>query len=528
VTAVRAHWPRAGSRVRAGLAAAFLLVAAGAQSVPPSKEPTAAQLELGRRLYHEGRNAQGESIKALLAISAVPLGGQAVACGNCHGADGRGRPEGGVLPPDITWEELTKPYGHQHDNGRRHGPFDARSFARAVAEGIDPAGGRIDDAMPRYSLSTTEMAALVAYLKQLSRERDPGIAEATVRVGTLLPDTGAAAATGTAIRAMLRAYIGDLNERGGVHGRRLELEVTSSLEQAEQRFKDQPVFALVSPYAVGAEDKLVAFAAQRKIGVVAPFTMTAVPETSLQTFFLFPGEAELARVLLEFGTRDGDVKTQRWAAFVPDRDGATAHALEQACARRQCGGMEILPSTLASDPGAVARLMHQGTQRILFAGGEKDLGQLIGTADRMGWRPPIYTPVAALARSMLAAPAGFAGKLYAAYPMRADRPSSGANALAFEKLRRSRALGEQHASAQGFAFAAMAIVEEGLRQAGRDLSRERFARAIEGLHRFDAGPLPPISYGPGRRIGVLGGYVVAIEPQRGFRPVSDWIALEGR
>ena len=40
---------------------------------------------------------------------------------------------------DITWEELTKPYGHTRAGGRRHGPFDERTFGRAVTEGIDPA-----------------------------------------------------------------------------------------------------------------------------------------------------------------------------------------------------------------------------------------------------------------------------------------------------------------------------------------------------------------------------------------------------
>lgn len=517
---------RSALRVACGAALLALLAAQAAE--PRRATADLQQLDLGRRLFHEGVNAQGEPVRALLSIAAAPLMGQAVACGNCHGADGRGRPEGGVLPPDITWEELTKPYGHQHANGRRHGPFNERSFARALSEGIDPAGGQIDSAMPRYSLSTTEVAALVAYLKQLARERDPGVAEATVRIATLLPDSGPAAATGAAIRALLRAYVGDLNERGGVHGRRLELVTVNSLQQAAQRFKEAPVFALVSPYAVGSESTLVQFAAERRLGVIGPFTMTAVPEASLQTFFLFPGEAELARVLVEFAARSSDLKTQRWAVFAPDREHATALAVQQECEQRGCGGFEVLPASAATNPGSVARLMHAGVQGIVFAGAEGQLAALIASADRLGWHPAIYTPTAGVVKAMLGAPRGFGGKLFAAYPMRADQPSTGANARAFDALRRSRALGEQHLTAQRFAYAAMAIVEEGLRQAGRDLSRERFAQAVERLHRFDAGPLPPMSFGPGRRIGALGGYVVAVEPQRGFVPVSDWIALESR
>lgn len=509
--------------------AALLLVAGAADAVEPPRPPgDAQQLELGRRLFHEGRNAQGEPVRALLGVSAAPLAGQAVACGNCHGADGRGRPESGVLPPDITWDELSKPYGHRHPSGRRHGPFDERSFARALTEGIDPSGGRIDAAMPRYALSASEIAALTIYLKALARERDPGVSDAELRLGTVLPDDGPAGEVGRAIRAMLRAYIGDLNERGGVHGRRLELVVAGDLEQAAQRFREKPVFALVSPYAVSAEARLLQFAAERGLGSIGPFTLAATPDASLQTFFLLPGEADLARVLLEYAARHAALRSQRWAAFVSDPDGPTADALRSACRRHACAGLEVLSARAALDPGAVARLMHLGVQGVLFAGGEREFVALVAAADRIGWHPSIYTPVAGLARAMTAAPPAFSGRLFGAYPMRADAPQTSAAARSFEKLRRDRGLGDQHAAAQRFAYAAMAIVEEALRQAGRDVSRERFARAVESLHRFDAGPLPPISYGPGRRVGALGGYVVAIEPQGGFKSVSDWIAVEQR
>ena len=37
-----------------------------------------------------------------------------------------------LAPPPITWSELAKPYGHRHDNGRAHPPFDAASLVRAV------------------------------------------------------------------------------------------------------------------------------------------------------------------------------------------------------------------------------------------------------------------------------------------------------------------------------------------------------------------------------------------------------------
>ena len=59
-------------------------------------------------------------------------------CQGCHGPDGRGRPEGGVLPPDIRWSQLVKTYGHVHENGRRHAAFDEANFALMMRANFEP------------------------------------------------------------------------------------------------------------------------------------------------------------------------------------------------------------------------------------------------------------------------------------------------------------------------------------------------------------------------------------------------------
>ncbi len=510
---------RSGPWARGLVALAALVIAGG----PAVADDTS--VALGRRIFLEGLSENGEPVRALVG-AATPLTGSAVACGNCHGSDGRGRPEGGVVPPDIRWEELTKPYGHTRAGGRTHGPFDERSFARAITEGLDPAGQRIDATMPRFALSAGEIAALANYLKQLARDNDPGVADAALRLGTIVPDKGPAAEAGAAIRAMLRAYAGDLNEKGGIHGRRIELVFATDLAQAEERFAAQPVFALVSPYGVGSEAALARFADAKRLPVIAPFTLEAVHDDSPRVFYLYPGVAELARVLLDYAARSDDLATTRLAAFTGAADAGVAEALRVECKRRRCGGLDLLPAHAASEPGAVARLAHFGVRAVFFTGSERELAALMTFADRLGWRPSIYAPGAGAARAMFAAPPAFEGRLFVAYPARSDLQTRTPAAVEFERLRASRSLGTAHAAAQGFAYAAMSIVVEGLRQAGRDLSRERFAGALERLHRFDAGPTPPVSYGPGRRIGALGGYVMSVEPQKGFRPVSDWIAVE--
>ena len=43
-----------------------------------------------------------------------------------------------------------------------------------------------------------------------------------------------------------------------------------------------------------------------------------------------------------------------------------------------------------------------------------------------------------------------------------------------------------------------------LELSGKDLSREKLVTTLEGLYEFETGLMPKITFGPNRRIGVLG------------------------
>src|SRR5918999_4047736 len=127
----------------------------------------------GRRIYVEGVSPSGGEITAVMSDASVEVPASAVPCASCHGRDGKGRSEGGVVPSDITWANLTKPYGLTHPGGRKHPPYDARLLKRAIAMGLDPAGNALHTVMPRFRMSLGDMEDLVAYLQQLGRESNP-------------------------------------------------------------------------------------------------------------------------------------------------------------------------------------------------------------------------------------------------------------------------------------------------------------------------------------------------------------------
>jgi ABC-type branched-subunit amino acid transport system substrate-binding protein len=515
-------------------AAPLLLVAAAALAAGAARAaPLGPKAQAGRRLYVDGRGAGGREVTAFLAGTSLPA--SAVACAGCHGADGRGRPEGGVVPPPVGWAELARPGGHVHPAGRRHPPFDARTLARAVGEGLDPAGNALDPVMPRYSLSREEVESLLAYLRVVERERDPGVEDRTLRVATVLPTRGRAAPVGDVMRRVLEASLAELNASGGVHGRRLVLSVAGydsdaggAADALAALVAREPVFALVSGFAPGAEESLAALAERERLPLVAPFALaTPSPaDAGRYAFYALAGLREQARALARFARREGGEAARVAVLHPPER--AATDAAEAAAAELRAAGSTAV-ERLPFAPGALDRaapLPGEAAAVVLFLGGDADLAAFLRGAAARGVAPRVLALAPLAARAAVEAPADFRGQLFLAYP--ASPGGTGpAGAEALRRLRARAGLSGQAAAAQISAATAAAVLAEGLRRAGRRLTREGLVAALEGLHDFDATLSPPLTFGPARRVGAPGAFVVAVDASRHtLVPVGGFLGVE--
>lgn len=144
----------------------------------------------GKQIYREATSPSAGEVTAIMGKDRIEVPAAIVPCVSCHGHDGLGRAEGGLVPSNITWEVLSKPYGVRRADGREHPPYDERLLKRSFTMGIDPGSNELDVAMPRYRMTNEAAEALVAYLKVLGSESDPGVDETRVRLGVILPPAG--------------------------------------------------------------------------------------------------------------------------------------------------------------------------------------------------------------------------------------------------------------------------------------------------------------------------------------------------
>ena len=64
-----------------------------------------------------------------------------------------------------------------------------------------------------------------------------------------------------------------------------------------------------------------------------------------------------------------------------------------------------------------------------------------------------------------------------------------------------------------------------LKRAGKDLTRESYIAALEGIKDWENGIMPPVSFSATDHLAQDSGFMV--EVQKGvFRPISGWITLK--
>jgi ABC-type branched-subunit amino acid transport system substrate-binding protein len=326
------------------------------------------------------------------------------------------------------------------------------------------------------------------------------------------------------MRQVLAAAFDDLNMRGGVYNRKITLRVV------ETPTGQEPLFAFVGGISAGSEVELAALARRQEIPFIGPSTL--MPETGTppnrHVFYLLGGVAEQARALANFAASKTELKRSRAAIVYGDGAlaGAAAGAAEEQLKKAGWGAVtkQTFKQLGADGAEAARRLRQEGAEAVFIFGVGGTEGALVKEAGALGWTPHLFFLGVMDGSSLVGtAPAIFKDRIFLAFPtVPSDVTPAGLSE--FRTLQEKYKIESRHTAAQLSAFAAAKIFIEGLQRAGRDLSRERLLSALEGLYDFETGLTPHLTFGPNRRVGAAGAYVMTIDPEkRQFAPASGWV-----
>lgn len=396
----------------------------------------------GRHIYRTGESPAGRPMTAV--VQGSELGAGIFACANCHGREGRGLAEGNVVPSDIRWTTLQK-YAAP-EIGRTRPKYTHESLARAIREGVDPAGNPLSPVMPRFRMDDADLADLLSYLEILGSEPQPGLTDDSITI---------AGSSKTVER-----YFEQLNAAGGVFGRKLHVKEVPASE----------AFAVIGP----ADE--ASFGGER-VPHVAPFP-SASPKPA--SFFLFPG-LEAQALALKRHAGDGPL-----------------HAIHDGSPAARAAAEALGPvSTAPKTDGDLLFLIGPG---IDAAAELRKLGS---------WAPRVYIAGAAVTPAILDVPKALHRRIFIAVAaLPSDVTENGRRELA--------ALGGDAAT-----YAAAKVLVEGLKRAGREVTRETLITALEQLYDFPTEVTPPVTFSRDRRSGTRDPHIVVVDLEaRGFEPLN--------
>jgi ABC-type branched-subunit amino acid transport system substrate-binding protein len=494
----------------------------------------------GKQIYLRGESEGGPEIIATLGGGDTEVPASAFACANCHGLTGEGTEEGGLATPSLVWSTLISKQTSALTTNER-GPYTETTLVRAIRDGLGPAGARLHPGMPHYRMTDQQAADLIEYLKKLGHDLEPGLSETTIKIGAALPMTGPLAPLGQDIKDTLNASFGEANEQGGIYGRRFELvvedsrgDLTGTSEATRRLVERDGVFALIGSFEPKGSKDANEFLRQVEVPLVGPVTLS--PHISIPPnrfiFYLLPTFSDQARSLVDFistkrtqGQGAGSVQTTRQAVppQTPARRMSAAviymsgemetDALQGLRAQARLRSVDLVfeqgyeAGHFAPAP-VVEAMARKKPDYVFFFGAASDIVSCTREMERARLNASLVSSVMMLGREAFELSPETAARAFLSYPSALPDQNDFAD---FLNTMQHRGVRLRSPAFQTIAYAATKTLIEAVKLSTRHLSRATLISALEGLRDYATGVIPPVSFGPNRRVGVEGSFVVGID-----------------
>lgn len=364
-----------------------------------------------------------------------------------------------------------------------------------------------------------------------------GIHDDEVVVGSSLALTGHAGYLGTQMLRGAMSYIRFVNDSGGVHGRSIKViamddayDPPRCLANTQKFLIDDNVFALFNYVGTPTTVRVLPMLEEAKIPLLGLFTGANALRTPFNKYVInirasYYQETETAvRHMVE------DLDLRKIAVFYQfdayGFDGlvGTELALKRFGLEPVARGSYIR-GTLGVNEG-LSRILDSGAEAVVMIGTYGACAEFILQAERNDYRPLFYNVsfvgAEELARRLTVDPnAPVVMSQVVPSPLEYGSYTPSEAALEYVELLGQYYPGEPPSFVGLEGFFNARILVEGLRRAGRDLTRERFIAAIESIKDLRLSPGVNIAFGPGDHQGMESIHFTYLEDGK-FVPLEDW------
>lgn len=367
--------------------------------------------------------------------------------------------------------------------------------------------------------------------------RAEGISKDQVVVGTSVALSGTLAYMGKAIEEGMKVYFDEVNQKGGVNGRKIrlityddEFKPAKTVANAKLLVERDNALALVG--VLGTPTVLAAYEylQEKRVPMIGALSISdAVSTPPRDLIYALPSpQSTEAAAYIDYAVKNLNAKR---VAILYQNDSWGKPAMEVAEKRLATHGMKVVESQtferLATDlTSQVFRLKESNPDVVIVYALGQQAASFFKAAEKLSWNPTVFGAGGLNDSKFIELLDGKPVKLYVASyydPIDGDNPAIRQFVDAYGKM----FSGNKPSSLALMGYSAASVFTEALRRTGDQPSRAAITKAMDGLKNFDQKIGPKITFEPMTgsaysRRGQTGVVLMELKGQR-FVSLGDYI-----
>jgi len=346
------------------------------------------------------------------------------------------------------------------------------------------------------------LACLFAVATPVRAQNTPGVTENEILIGSCSALEGPSHFLGTETVAGAKAYFAMVNDAGGLDGRKLKLLAyddsydPAKTEECFNRLMEQKVFALGFFVGTPTAVKYVPMAESNKIPLVGLFTGAQTLYVPLRHWVVNVRASYFDETREQIDGMWGTLAFKKIGVIYPE-DAFGAAVLEGVKAALKTHGAE--PVAVASYQrqtaqvgGAIEKVKSANPDAVVVVGPSNTVAPILKQSHARSWKP-LFLTVSFVGTDELIQEAGPDAEGVVITQVVPPYYLTDFKAVALyrrELSKYSPSAQPNFVSLEGFVDAMVLV--EGLKKAGKDLTREGLIRGIESIHELDLGLGPQL------------------------------------
>lgn len=322
-----------------------------------------------------------------------------------------------------------------------------------------------------------------------------GVTDTSIKLGQSAPLSGPAAELGSEMREGANAYFESINRKGGVLGRKIQLvtlddgyEPAKAAENTKKLIEEEKVMALFGYVGTPTSKEAMPIFTAAKVPFFGAFTGAELLRNPMNRYIFnvrssyFDETEKIVQQLSSLGMKNISVFYQNDAYGKAGLSG-----VEQAMARRnlKISALGTVERNTTDVANAVSTISKANPQAVVMISAYKSCAEFIRQAKKSGLTGAQFFNVSFVGSRALAAELGADGRGVAVTQV-VPFPWNPSNSVVKEyqaTMKQFSQSGYSFTSLEG--FIAAKVLVEGIKRAGKDLTREKLISALETMKDYE-------------------------------------------